>query len=409
MKILVIVGNDLYINSSANLCHIAYIQGLNTKDNDITVLTGKSGNYVSNQNTSIPQNDNIHYIYYERENIIDKISRAIKAFLIKHKSVEPQTSNVINNDNSLKSLRNIKRLLMNKIYYIDWTWIKRASKFSSNEIYDFVISLSTPHASHKVAYNLIKRKNIRYKHYIQIWEDPWTEDLFFESKKKFLFEQEEANLLSIADLIYYVSPITLTYQKEKFIKSADKMRWMPLPYYYNDYKIPDYSVVQFGYFGDFYPHVRNIMPLYEAFTSLNYPLIICGNPENYLESTDNIHVYGRMPIQQLKHYEDSTNILVFICNLHGGQIPGKLYQYSATKKKILFILDGTAEEIGIIKKYYDKFNRYYFCENNAESIRKTVQELLLDSSVNNEVLECFSSQNIVKNILQNKTGDNIFD
>ena len=62
MKILVIVGNDLYINSSANLCHIAYIQGLNTKDNDITVLTGKSGNYVSNQNTSIPQNDNIHYI-----------------------------------------------------------------------------------------------------------------------------------------------------------------------------------------------------------------------------------------------------------------------------------------------------------------------------------------------------------
>ena len=80
----------------------------------------------------------------------------------------------------------------------------------------------------------------------------------------------------------------------------------------------------------------------------------------------------------VKQAEKETDVLVFVCNVKGGQIPGKLYQYSSTKKWILFILDGTEEEMKEIERYYQKYQRYVFCKNNIRDIEKAIEMCIRD-------------------------------
>ena len=67
--------------------------------------------------------------------------------------------------------------------------------------------------------------------------------------------------------------------------------------------------------------------------------------------------------------------MVHLCNLRGGQIPGKIYHYSVTNKPILFILDGTAEEKKMLYNFFKRFERYYFCNNDIESILSTIKKI----------------------------------
>ena len=108
----------------------------------------------------------------------------------------------------------------------------------------------------------------------------------------------------------------------------------------------------------------------------------------------------------MKPLEDATDVLVFLCNRTGGQIPGKIYQYSATNKIILFILDGTDEEKRILKNYFAQFNRYVFCENTVEDISRAIGLIKRKDfdGVCNVSLDCFKAKMIVQNILNGKNG-----
>ena len=107
-----------------------------------------------------------------------------------------------------------------------------------------------------------------------------------------------------------------------------------------------------------------------------------------------------MPLDELEEYEKRTDVLVFVSNLGGGQIPGKIYQYSRTNKPILFILDGNEHEQKMIHNYFAGFNRYVFAYNDVESIKKAI--LLIknkETKVSNKPIEYFSPENITKEIM----------
>ena len=46
MKILVINGECIQTNTSANLCHLAYIRGLLSAGHDVTLLSADGRDYV---------------------------------------------------------------------------------------------------------------------------------------------------------------------------------------------------------------------------------------------------------------------------------------------------------------------------------------------------------------------------
>lgn len=405
MKVLVINGDCVTRNSSANLCHMAYIRGLVNLGYEVTLLSADPKEYDVDKSMIIPSS--VKCIYYYGTTIYEKMS------IGKSKSKEDNASFARADYSTNESKLSIKSKLVNStknfvlssygIHGIYSKFVKKAQKFKSDTEYDIVLSLSTPVTSHLLTYNLLEAGHIKTKKWIQVWEDPWYVDVYGFNEKEKIYK-EEKRLLSYAQRVCYVSPLTLKNQKEIFPESAHKMYWAPLPFYYkNDEQgltVNKYN--NYGYFGDYAPVSRDLAPFYAAAKNIGVNVNICGNPSNLFAQTDKITIYPRLQLGELKPIEDKTNVLVFLCNRKGGQIPGKIYQYSATYKTILFILDGTDEEKKVLKSYFEQFNRYIFCENTVEDIERAIK--LIENNdfgnVKNEPIDEFNPAKTIMKVLE---------
>lgn len=397
MRVLVIVGECLLENSSANLCHVKYIEGLIKKGYMVDLLTvSKEGLNIDNSMEMPAVSRIVEYkdSLYKRRGQQSK-ERSVPTNVERTTSHKPTATRI------KSMIKNFVRGLYG-IYGIETGWMLRAMRFSEKRPYDLLISLSFPAVSHRLAEILILMKRIKVKKWIQIWEDPWYCDLSVGVQTDKI-KREEGRLISAADYIYYVSPLTLSYQKQLYPRCAKKMRWQPLPSYYEDRgEVSDFSELTFGYFGDYASRFRNLIPFYRYAVESRIRFTVCGNSDMPLASDGNTVVYPRLSLEQLRPIEAETNVLVYVCNLHGGQIPGKIYQYSATNKYILFILDGTEKEKRVLYDYFCQFNRYVFCENREESIVEAVQKIR-DGNLPEEyhrALDCFKTEIIIDNILK---------
>lgn len=406
MKVLVIVGDCLTVNSSANLCHLAYISGLVDCGYQVTIVSADSDNYSHDRSMTIPSGTKSYF--YDGITLYEKLAKK-KSDSVSDISTETK-SDIKNNTASIRSkVINVIKSGIISLYGPHGVYskiVKTAQKFRSDEEYDYVLSISTPPSGHLLAHNLLKAKHIKAKHWIQIWEDPWYGDAYgFNGKDKIFLE--EKRLLSYAEKVCYVSPITLINRQKLFPESAEKMFWQPLPYYYkNTAKTNQVQKNLLGYFGFYYPKSRDLEPFYNSCAKHGFEVNICGEPYQLFDPEDSIHIYPRLSLDKLKPFEDKTDILVFLCNRKGGQIPGKIYQYSATYKTILFILDGTDEEKKVLKEYFQKFNRYVFCENTVEDITRAINDIESGNigNVVNEPIEAFNPKETVRKILACENG-----
>lgn len=405
MKVLIINGDCITKNSSANLCHLAYIRGLVDLGYEVTVLSADPKEYDVDQSMIIPPS--VKCVYYYGTSIYEKMS--ISKSKGKGDNASLAHADYSTNENKvsmkLKFINSAKSFVLSLygVHGIYKKFVNVAKNFKSDVVFDYIISLSTPPSSHLLAYNLIHNKKVKCKKWIQVWEDPWYSDAYGFNGKDKIYE-EEKRLLSFAVSICYVSPLTLENQKKLYPESAHKMYWAPLPFYYkNDEQgstVNKYN--NYGYFGDYAPASRDLAPFYEAAKNIGVSVNICGNPSNLFAQTDKITIYPRLQLNELKPIEDKTNVLVFLCNRKGGQIPGKIYQYSATYKMILFILDGTDEEKKVLKSYFEPFNRYIFCENTVEDIERAIK--LIENNdfgnVKNEPIDEFNPAKTIMKVLE---------
>lgn len=387
-------------NTSANLCHLAYIRGLLDSGHEVVLLSADGRDYTLDKSMIIPKEVEC-YTYYG-VSLYEKLSLRKKAAL-KQKAVSMEFASIDNKRVDVK--RKIKNAFLSLygVHGIYATFVRKAQKFRSDVEYDYLLSVSTPVTSHLIAHNLLKSNHIRTRHWIQIWEDPWHSDVYgFNGAEK--IRKEEQRLLSFAEKICYVSPLTLANQQHLFPESAHKMFWQPLPFYYKseDIKSETFPKNRYGYFGDYTPTARNLAPFYEAAVETGIEVNICGNPDNLFSLKADVHIHPRLTLDELKPIEDSTNVLIFLCNRKGGQIPGKIYQYSATAKTILFIMDGTEEEQKVLREYFGKFNRYVFCQNNKEDIVCAIRRIESGNlgTVRNLPIDDFDPKTTISNILK---------
>ena len=399
MKILVINGDCVQTNSSANLCHLAYINGLLKAGYDVSLLSADGREYNVDPAMTISP-DIKHYTYYG-VSFYEKLALQKK----KHRVVEKPVAISAQDSSNLGIKKRVKKFVLSLygVHGIYQTFISKAQSFRSDIVFDYVLSLSTPPSSHLLAHNLLKAGHIKCRHWIQIWEDPWHGDAYgFNGADK--IRAEEQRLLSFAEKVCYVSPLTLKNQQEKYPESAHKMFWQPLPFYYKadpaEQKISDHN--RYGYFGDYSPIARNLEPFYEAAKEAGIEVNICGNPSSLFAPMEQIHIHPRLPLDQLKPIEDSTNVLIFLCNRKGGQIPGKIYQYAATDKTILFIMDGTPEEQNVLREFFGKFNRFVFCQNAKADILEAIRRIEIGDlgGVENRPLDDFNPTVTIENILK---------
>lgn len=407
MKVLIINGDCITKNSSANLCHLAYIRGLVDLGYEVTLLSTDPKEYDVDKSMIIPSS--VKCTYYYGTTIYEKMSLSKNKSKSKREDAPVLCADYYTNEHNVsiksKLIDSVKGFVLSLygVHGIYKKFVNTAKDFKSEVVFDYVISLSTPPSSHLLAYNLIHTKNVKCKRWIQIWEDPWYSDAYgFNGKNKIY--KEEKRLLSFAERVCYVSPLTLENQKRLYPESAHKMYWAPLPFYYkNDEQMTTVNKYNnYGYFGDYAPASRDLTPFYEAANNIGVSVNICGNPSNLFCQTDKITIYPRLQLNELKPIEDKTNVLVFLCNRKGGQIPGKIYQYSATYKTILFILDGTDEEKKVLKSYFEPFNRYIFCENTVEDIERAIK--LIENNdfgnVKNEPIDEFNPAKTIMKVLE---------
>lgn len=393
MRILFVVESCLRINTSANLCHLAYIQGAVDAGYEVDVLSVTDQETAIDKSIELPKG--VNWIYVDPPKLSNSFNSTTGG---NQKTEENRATKKDKITSFLKE--NVKRFY--GIYgRTPSLWVKEASKFKSHSKYECVISLATPFISHKLGINLIKSRNVTSNHFVEIWEDPWTLDLFNRQDKQKTIK-EERKLVLAADKIVYVSPLTLKYQQELFPDCKDKMTWHPLPYYYkNDTAAITQKEPVFGYYGDYFSFSRNLKPFYEAAKESGIRTNIFGNTDEDFEPTEKITIKPRVDLKTLNQAESETSIYVFLCNLKGGQIPGKIYQNSATKKPILFILDGTDDEKKILREYFEQFNRYEFCDNDAESIKAGITRIISgESKAVCEPVEEFSPKKTIEHILK---------
>ena len=406
MKVLYISGTCLTNNTSANMSHNAFVQGLLENGCDVDIIMARDS--WGEPDSALPVWEDARYYVFSSLSPADIIRRKLRG--------TPQKSNVSTSQqesgpySGIPKKASIKKKLHDagkslfysifrpdKIYPLEKEWLKKASRFRSKRIYDLVISNSSPAASHRLVIELKKRGNLRFKRWVQIWEDPWYHDLYGGHSSE--IQKEERFLLRKASEVAYVSPLTLMYQKKYYPDCAEKMTCVPLP----ALELPgDHSEtadeVSFGYFGDYYSVTRNLKPFYEAAVGTGYRGYIYGDSDICLKGTDRIEVSGRVTLDKLQKIQDKTSVLVHLCNLRGGQIPGKIYHYSVTTKPILFILDGTEEEKRELLDYFESYNRYYFCDNIVESICMAMERIAEEGRSFLPVKE-FTPKAVVRKIL----------
>lgn len=415
MRVLYVVGSNLRRNTSANISHNAYIQGLFENGCQVDILMPSSS--WGEEDDVLPIWKDAQYHIYNSVSFIDRV-KTIYINKLDQKSTSNQTDNVVTtqalnggipNHSFKKSVRNgIKKMyefLFNTsyIYNLDRTWLKNAKCFKEITPYDLIISNSSPASSHKLVLDLFSENHLTKTRWIQIWEDPWFFDLYGGHNEK--IRSEEHRLLRAAQEIFYVSTLTLDYQKQHFPDCAARMKHIPLPFLKTteSQRIENTGELKFGYFGDYYSKTRNLKAFYEAVVKSETAAFIYGDTDLAFPSTEHVTVHGRVTLDKLNILQDEADILVHLCNLKGGQIPGKVYHYSATTKPILFILDGTETEKKMIKNYFMQFNRYHFCENTEVDILNMLISFKMGKEeLTKKPVYDFSPKQIVAKILHSK-------
>lgn len=303
-----------------------------------------------------------------------------------------------------KSIRNklssflYKRIYLKlRIYDLDFELVKSANKFKIDEEFDLMISSSDPKITHLIAGRLLKRNPKLCKKWFQYWSNPFASDINKENiVPRKLVAFEEKRVLKKCDKVIYVSPLTLADNQKKYSKLKDKMIFLPIPYLEEViYPVRHNKEYTIGYFGDYRSTAVNIMPLYNVCKE-NDKLIICGDSNLTLEENEHVSILSRTDLKQMSKYEAKCDLLVCLCTKKGNQIPAKPIWCARTNKKILIVLDGNRKEE--IKKYFDSYNRFYFCNNDEESIKITINRIKTNDREFNPCKQ-FSADSVVEEIL----------
>jgi len=387
MKILYIVSRPLEINTSASIRNKSTIKGLIENGHCVDLITTEPDkNHINYDKENNDLDINTKYLSLGGVQKIVKFGRRIPI---------------------LASLKVWMYKLMVKFQIYDnligiVKYVNNLEMLNTN--YDIIISSSDPKSSHLFAYELLKQEKIKTTPWIQLWGDPFYNDI--TRKNKFLDKKvkgEEVKLLKNATKVVYVSKDTLHEQQKLFPHYSKKMQYIPIPYYesieYKNHSLETESL-RFLYTGDYSSNTRNILPLYNTIKKTKHKLIICGNSDINLDETDRIKIFERVSFKKTKELESECDVLIHLSNLTGTQIPGKIYQYFGTNKPILFIYEETNQSA---KNNFEKYNRCVFSKNTENDISKVIENIhIMSKGINNIPVEEFEKRHIAAKLIDLK-------
>lgn len=385
MNILFISNDSFSNNTSSVIQNKGIVQGLHQLGHVVDVLTlqpEKNMNiYDESMNDMSPY---IHHTYYI------PLTKLYKKLAGKQKKFIENTGQESALKSKLKGKirRLIKSFLVYDIRILNVTNLRKIH-INLNK-YEIVISASDPKSSHYLGYKLLKANNYQGR-YIQYWGDPLYLDI--TRQHTFLdpiYKYEEKKMIGYADKVMYATPFTLKEQQTLFSVYSKKMSYVnQVPPYMQKKENTEskkFRKLEIVYCGDYRSKTRNILPLYNAisYSHKDWHLTICGTSDLNLENNRNVTVRGQISHKSAVALESSADILISICNLHGTQIPGKIYYLCNYDIPILILLDGDFKVE--LEKYFKQFEQFNICENNESSIIQAIEKMKFIKRNRNKLL-----------------------
>lgn len=388
MKILYISDSYTQKGNSAAIRNNALVKGLISLGHTVDVLTVK---YPDRDISPYLQNGNIHYCELWNWTARDKMAAAAK----KNRIVD-----------FLKAqYRAIRKVAVFPDLCYKWPSKINVAEYSD---FDVIISSSDNKTSHFVG-KKIKQANPS-THWLQIWGDPWYEDVNIKGVDKLRIPYYEKKILSLADKVVYISLPTAEFMKTKYPKFASKIFFVPRSYY-NEYvyDVPEGDERHIVYTGSIHAaYGRNMNDLIKAVESYNQK----GNTKWMIDfygfideqvkeslASEFVSFHKGVDMNALGSIYENSNVLLYISNKSSStQIPGKLYDYLGTSSLVLCLVNNKTDGIAtFIKGIGDKC---YLVENKEKAIADSLEEL--DALSLKPFAPCheFSPENIAGKIIE---------
>lgn len=398
MKILYITSLFAIKSSSASIRNYGYINSLSEMygAKNIDILTTKRPAYLYDDD--ILNNIKCNKIHYDEIKVIDKYFKFKKEYDIENKEYK-----------NSKLFITIKKIIKDLKFFpsIEKEWIKNYSKLDYSK-YDLIISSSDSKTSHLVA-RKIKNSYKKLK-WIQIWGDPWSTDITLSKFNKFRAKFIEGNIIRESDLCIYVSEPTCNSMKDLYYEYKEKIKYIPRGYpqeVISDKKDINKKNIKAVYTGALNLG-RDITALLKCIEEINdksecyISLEIYGNIEdryiNILREKEFVNIKGNKSYFEILDIYKDSDILIYIGNEGDGtQIPGKLYDYFGTDKKVIAIVN---KENRVIKKFIEDTNRAIVVENNEVEISRGLINILNNININDTPYNEFSSNSAIKKLLK---------
>lgn len=250
--------------------------------------------------------------------------------------------------------------------------------------YDLLISSSDLKSSHYAA----RKIKAAYPDlpWIQIWGDPWADDVNVSFYLRPLIRRMESRLLQKADKVVYVSEPTAVRMKKRYAKLASKLAFVPRGYYTEagqpgkkregePYQLVYTGIISYG---------RNISALLTALEAYNRQATVPVQLHLYgsfpAELSAEVKRFGCVVLHGVADYAKMPAVLgradglLYLSNRKGStQIPGKLYDYMGGRCPVYCLVYDTEDAVSVFLKSFD---RCLLVENKPEEIEKSLPHLV---------------------------------
>ena len=269
------------------------------------------------------------------------------------------------------------------------TWlpfaILKGRKLTKENSYDVIISSGFPFTCHIVGFFLKQASG--GKPWIADYGDPWVNNPSFALPKwrSFIDKEIESRILNSVNKIIVNTDRTKDHYLNlyPFLKSEDikviTQGFSKEGFHEVSPEITDkFRIV---YTGVFYKD-REPFILFDALTHVkeiwkDLEVIIAGNitKDEYKKYAENkglseiVRFIGFVPQKKALSFQKGASVLLLIGNRGGIQVPGKIYEYFASKRPILSI---TIDKYDIASTFVNRFKRGISVENDSEKLSESI-------------------------------------
>src|SRR3972149_4232088 len=261
----------------------------------------------------------------------------------------------------------------------------KGRKLTKENSYDVIIASGFPFTCHIVGFFLKQASG--GKPWIADYGDPWVNNPSFALPKwrSFIDKEIESRILNSVNKIIVNTDRTKDHYLNlyPFLKSEDikviTQGFSKEGFHEVSPEITDkFRIV---YTGVFYKD-REPFILFDALTHVkeiwkDLEVIIAGNitKDEYKKYAENkglseiVRLIGFVPQKKALSLQKGASVLLLIGNRGGIQVPGKIYEYLASKRPILSI---TIDKYDIASTFVDRFKRGISVENDSQKLSESI-------------------------------------